>query len=81
MNKAQLTAQVAAKLSLPKTAANRMIDAVFSIIADSLAREERVSIAGSDPFATRQRFGDSSGRLPQVRRATPPCSRTAIPPG
>ena len=53
MNKAQRAAQVAAELSLRKAAPDRLLPAVFSTIADALAREERLSIAGFGTIATR----------------------------
>ena len=51
MNKAKLVSQVAAETSTPQAAAERMVGAVFTAIADALARDEPVAIAGFGRFA------------------------------
>ena len=65
MNKTELAAHVAEQLSLTKTAADQMVSAVFSAIADSLARNETVTIAGFGTFTTRRREA-GLGRNPQT---------------
>lgn len=66
MNKAELVSHVAAETSTTRIAAERMIDAVFSTIADAHARDEPVAIAGFRKFpvhgrAARQRHNPQTG--------------------
>ena len=51
MNKAELVSDLAAETSTTRAAAKRMVGAVFSAIADALARDEPVAIAGFGKFA------------------------------
>ena len=80
MNKHQLTAHLAAKTSVTKATADSLVDAVFSAIADALARDETVAIAGFGKFAVRSRAA-RTGRNPQTgepqsrRRGRPRSSR------
>ena len=53
MNKAEFVSHVAAETSTTKVAAERMIGAVFSAIADPSARKEPVAIAGFGKCAVR----------------------------
>lgn len=46
MNKSQLTAHVAAKASVTGATTDILVDAVFSAVADALAHDETVAIAG-----------------------------------
>ena len=55
MNKHELVSHVAAGTSMTRADAKRLIGAVFSTIADALARDEPVVIAGFGKFATRSR--------------------------
>ena len=55
MNKSELSSRVAADASLSKAAADTVIDAVFSTIADALANGETVAIAGFGTFSIRAR--------------------------
>ena len=55
MNKAELTAQVAAETSVTRATADSLVGAVFSAIADVLARDETVAIAGFGKFDVRSR--------------------------
>ena len=55
MNKAELVTHVATEASVTRATAERLVGAVFSAIADALAREEPVAIAGFGTFATRSR--------------------------
>lgn len=65
MNKSELSSRVAADASLSKAAADTVIDAVFSTIADALANGETVAIAGFGTFSTRARAA-RRGRNPQT---------------
>ena len=65
MNKTDLAAHVATHAALPKAAADRAVGAVFAAIADALAREEVVAIAGFGTFSTRSRPA-RQGRNPQT---------------
>ena len=55
MTKAELVSHLAAETSTTKAAAERMVGSVFSAIADALAREEPVAIAGFGKFTVRAR--------------------------
>ena len=55
MNKAELVTHVATEASVTKATAERLVGAVFSAIADALARDEPVAIAGFGRFAVRSR--------------------------
>ena len=65
MNKAELVSHVAAETSTTRAAAERMVGAVFAAIADALARDETVAIAGFGKFAVRGRAA-RQGRNPQT---------------
>ena len=64
------------QLSLTKTAADQVVSAVFSAIADSLARNETVTIAGFGTFATRRREA-RQGRNPQTGETVAIAASTA----
>ena len=53
MTKAEFVPHVATETSMTKAAAERMVGAVFSTIADALERDEPVAIAGFGKFAVR----------------------------
>ena len=55
MTKAELVSHVAAETATTRTAAERMVGTVCSAIADALARDEPVAIAGFRRFAARAR--------------------------
>ena len=65
MNKNDLVSHVAAETSATRVAAERMVGAVFSAIADALARDEPVAIAGFGQFVIRGRAA-RRGRNPQT---------------
>ena len=65
MNKSQLSAHVAAETSVTRATADRLVDAVFSAIADALARDETVAIAGFGKFDVRSRAA-RTGRNPRT---------------
>ena len=53
MTKAELVPDIAAETSTTRAAAERMVGAVFSAIADTIAQDEPVAIAGFGKFAGR----------------------------
>ena len=55
MNRAELTARVATEASLSNANSDAAVRAVFSAIADALARGETVRIAGFGTFSTKAR--------------------------
>ena len=65
MNRSELAADVARQASLPKSAVDRVVGAVFTAIGDALARGERVTIAGFGTFTARQRSA-RRGRNPRT---------------
>ena len=65
MNKSQLSARVADAASLSRAGADTAVSAVFAAIADALARDETVIVAGFGKFAVRRR-GARTGRNPQT---------------
>ena len=65
MNKSDLSAHLAALASLSRTEADFVVNAVFSAIADALARDEPVAIAGFGTFTTRRRTA-RQGRNPRT---------------
>ena len=65
MNKAELTAHVAAETSVTRATADSLVGAVFSAIADALARDETVAIAGFGKFELRSRPA-RAGRNPRT---------------
>ena len=64
MNKSQLSAHVAAETSVTRATADRLVDAVFSAIADALARDETVAIAGYPNCPVACRSGRCPGQEP-----------------
>ena len=65
MKKSDLTSHVATRASLPKSAADGAVTAVFAAISDALAREEAVTIAGFGTFSTKRRPA-RQGRNPRT---------------
>ena len=55
MKKSEMVGRVAGRMGLTKSAADGAVDAVFEVIAEALAKEEAVRIAGFGTFATRSR--------------------------
>ena len=64
MQKSETAERVAGRIGLSKSAAEGAVDAVFETIAEALAREEAVRIAGFGIFATRRRSA-RTGRNPR----------------
>ena len=65
MNKSELSSQVADQASLSKAQAGQVVDAVFSAIANALARDESVAIPGFGTFSTKTREA-RQGRNPRT---------------
>ena len=65
MNKSGVVSRVAAQASLSRAAADRVVNAVFTAIGDSLARHEAVAIAGFGTFSIKLRPA-RSGRNPRT---------------
>jgi nucleoid DNA-binding protein len=65
MNKAELVEEVADQTGLTKRLSREAIDAITSAIADSLAREERVTLVGFGTFQVMERKA-RRGRNPQT---------------
>ena len=65
MKKSDLSSRLATEMSLSKAQASGVVDAVFSAIADALARDESVAIAGLGTFSTKTR-GARQGRNPRT---------------
>ena len=68
MTRSELCVRVAAATSLSKADAAAVAGAVFSTIADALARGETVTVAGFRKFTTRDR-PVRAGRNPQTGEA------------
>ena len=65
MTRSELCARVAAATSLSKADAAAAVGALFSAIADALARDETVTVARFGRFTTRDRAA-RTGRNPQT---------------
>ena len=65
MNKSELSSHVAGGASLSKAQAGQVVDAVFSALADALARDESVVIPGFGTFSTKTREA-RQGRNPRT---------------
>ncbi len=55
MNKAQLTAAVAAKTNMKKKDAEAAVNEVFAVITETLANGEKVQISGFGSFESKNR--------------------------
>jgi len=66
MNKAELVEEVSNQTGLTKKVSGEAVNAVVSVITDSLAREERVTLVGFGTFQVRQRKA-RRGVNPQTR--------------
>ena len=65
MNKSAIVARVAARMGLDKFTAGGAVDTVFEAIAEGLAKEEEVRIAGFGVFGTRSRAA-RTGKNPRT---------------
>jgi len=68
MNKAELVEKVANQTGLKKRTSREAVDAVISVMTDSLARQEKVTIVGFGTFQVMERKA-RKGRNPQTREA------------
>ena len=68
MNRTELCAHVATATSLPRAEAALAVDAMFSAIADALARGEDVTVAGFGKFTTTDGAA-RTGRNPRTGEA------------
>ena len=76
MNKAAIVARVAERMGVNRFRAERAVDTVFEAIAEGLAKEEDVRIAGFGIFRTRSR-GARMGRNPKTGQRVPvPASKS-----
>ena len=76
MNKSAIVARVAARMGLNKLTAEGAVDTVFEAIAEGLAKEEDVRIAGFGTFGTRRRAA-RIGRNPRTGESVPiPASKS-----
>ena len=76
MNKSALTSHVAKQVSLSRSTADRVVSAVFSTIADTLARDETVAVARFGTFTTRKRPA-RQGRNPRTGESIAIAASTA----
>ena len=67
MNKAELVEEVVNQTGLTKKVSREAVNAVISAIADSLAKEEKVTLVGFGTFQVRQRKA-RRGVNPQTRK-------------
>ena len=78
MNKAAIVARVAERMGLNKFAAEGAVDTVLEAIAEGLAKEEDVRIAGFGTFRTRNRAA-RQGRNPATGESVRiPASKTTV---
>ena len=75
--KSELVSHVAAGTSVTGADAERLVGAVFSTIADTLARDEPVAIAGFGKFATRSRAARTDRNPRTGEPVAVPASRAA----
>ena len=66
MNKAGLVEEVSSETGLTKKASREAVDAITSVITDSLAREEKVTLVGFGTFQVMERKA-RRGVNPQTR--------------
>ena len=66
MNKAELVAAVAAKTGETKKAAETSVNAVVSVVKETLAKGEKVQLVGFGSFEVRKRAA-RKGRNPQTK--------------
>lgn len=68
MNKASLVSEVARRANLSRSEAARVVDAVLDTVRETVARGQRVSLAGFGTFERRRR-NPRTGRNPRTREA------------
>lgn len=78
MNKTELIASVAEKAGMTKKDAEKAINALFSSVEDSLAKDDKVQIIGFGTFEVKSRE-ERKGRNPQTgKEITIPASKTPV---
>jgi DNA-binding protein HU-beta len=65
MDKAELVEQIAGQTGLTRKTSREALDGVVSVITDSLARQEKVTLVGFGTFQVMKRQA-SAGRNPQT---------------
>src|SRR6516162_10389934 len=68
MKKSDLVDTIAGKVGLPKAQVQQMVDDVFDLIADGLARGEKIDLRGFGTFSVRDSAA-RQGRNPQTGEA------------
>ena len=66
MNKAELVEQIANQTGLTKKTSREAVNAIISVITDSLSREEKVTLVGFGTFQVMERKA-RRGMNPQTR--------------
>ena len=66
MNKAELISAVAEKSELTKKDAEKAVNALVSVITETLAKNEKVQLVGFGTFEVRER-AERKGRNPQTK--------------
>lgn len=75
MNKAELVAAVAEKANMSKKDAEKAVNAVFTVIEESLAKLEKVQLVGFGTFEVKDR-SERTGLNPQTKeKITIPASK------
>lgn len=78
MNKTELIASVADKAQMSKKDAEKAVNAVFAVVEDALASEDKVQIIGFGTFEVRAR-SERKGRNPQSgQEITIPASKMPV---
>lgn len=78
MNKTELIAAVADKAQMSKKDAEKAVNAVFAVVEDALASEDKVQIIGFGTFEVRAR-SERKGRNPQSgQEITIPASKMPV---
>jgi DNA-binding protein HU-beta len=82
MKKAELIDAVATKAELTKQDSKKAVDALFEMISNTLAKEEKIQLIGFGTFEVRER-AERTGRNPQTgEEMTIPASKVpAFKPG
>jgi len=75
MKKADIVDSIAAKIGVPKAQVQQMVDDVFDLIAEGLARGEKIDLRGFGTFSVRESAA-RQGRNPQTGEAISIPART-----
>jgi len=65
MNKSELIDAIAAEADVPKAQAGNIVDALVSVVGDTLAKGDQVSLVGFGTFLVREREA-RTGRNPRT---------------